>query len=119
MQLIHTIAGLRSRLAAERAVVFVPTMGNLHEGHLRLVEIARKHGSCVVASIFVNRLQFEPGGDFDRYPRTFPDDCAKLEAAGLKLDMPPTPRPDLGIVIAFITDPWGTRIELTEGLNKF
>jgi pantoate--beta-alanine ligase len=89
MQLIHTIGGLRSRLAAERAVAFVPTMGNLHEGHLRLVEIARKHGSCVVASIFVNRLQFEPGGDFDRYPRTLPEDCAKLEAAGVHVVFAP------------------------------
>ena len=58
-------------------------MGSLHAGHIALVEEARRHGTCVVASIFVNRLQFEPGGDFDRYPRTFEADCAKLAAATL------------------------------------
>src|SRR5512145_3247650 len=57
-------------------------MGNLHAGHIALVEEAKKHGSCVVASIFVNRLQFEPGGDFDRYPRTLARDCEALAKAG-------------------------------------
>src|SRR5437763_6978113 len=57
-------------------------MGNLHAGHLALVEIARARSGCVVASIFVNRLQFEPGGDFDRYPRTLERDCGLLEKAG-------------------------------------
>lgn len=79
MQLISTIAGLRARLADEHAVVFVPTMGNLHEGHLNLMRLAREHGSCVVASIFVNPLQFGPGEDFDRYPRTLEADCASLQ----------------------------------------
>src|SRR4029077_2279765 len=59
----------------------VPTMGNLHAGHIALVEKAREHGSCVVVSIFVNRLQFEPGGDFDRYPRTLAADSEKLARA--------------------------------------
>ncbi|WP_435626235.1 pantoate--beta-alanine ligase [Candidatus Ferrigenium straubiae] len=79
MQVIQTIAELRARLATERAVAFVPTMGNLHEGHLNLVKLARGHGSCVVASIFVNPLQFGPSEDFDRYPRTLEADCAKLQ----------------------------------------
>jgi len=57
-------------------------MGNLHAGHIALVDIARKHGRCVAASIFVNRLQFQPGGDFDRYPRTLDNDCKMLEQAG-------------------------------------
>jgi pantoate--beta-alanine ligase len=57
-------------------------MGNLHAGHISLVKIARSHARCVVASIFVNRLQFEPGGDFDRYPRSLENDCRQLEAAG-------------------------------------
>jgi pantoate--beta-alanine ligase len=92
MQLIHTIAELRSRLAAERAVVLVPTMGNLHEGHLSLVNIARQHGSCVVVSIFVNRLQFEPGGDFDRYPRTLNEDGEKLRALGVEVIFAPDER---------------------------
>ncbi len=82
MDLIHTVAELRARLRTQRSVALVPTMGNLHAGHLSLVEIARQHGKCVVATIFVNRLQFEPGGDFDRYPRTLGQDCALLEKAG-------------------------------------
>ena len=82
MDIVHTVAELRARLAGEKAVALVPTMGNLHPGHLSLVTIAREHGTCVVASIFVNRLQFEPGGDFERYPRTFVQDCAALEMAG-------------------------------------
>jgi pantoate--beta-alanine ligase len=79
MQVISTIAELRARLTNERAIAFVPTMGNLHEGHLDLVRLARGHGSCVVASIFVNPLQFGPGEDFDRYPRTLEADCARLK----------------------------------------
>ena len=82
MDLIHTIAELRSRLKGVGTVAFVPTMGNLHQGHLSLVEAARRRGECVVASIFVNRLQFEPGGDFDRYPRTLARDCELLARAG-------------------------------------
>jgi pantoate--beta-alanine ligase len=82
MDLIHTVAELRARLESQRSVALVPTMGNLHAGHLSLVDIAHKHAACVVASIFVNRLQFEPGGDFDRYPRTLAQDCAFLEKAG-------------------------------------
>jgi len=79
MQVIQTIAALRARLDDERAVAFVPTMGNLHEGHLNLVRLAREHGSCVVASVFVNPLQFGPSEDFDKYPRTLEADCAKLQ----------------------------------------
>jgi len=79
MQIISTIAELRTRLAEERAIAFVPTMGNLHEGHLNLISIARDHGKCVVASIFVNPLQFGPSEDFDRYPRTLEADCEKLQ----------------------------------------
>jgi pantoate--beta-alanine ligase len=82
VELIHTAAQLRTRLGVEGSIALVPTMGNLHAGHLALVEEARRHGSCVVTSIFVNRLQFEPGGDFDRYPRTLESDCRALEAAG-------------------------------------
>jgi pantoate--beta-alanine ligase len=81
MDLLHTVAELRPRLAREGSIVLVPTMGNLHAGHIALVEAARKHGKCVVVTIFVNRLQFEPGGDFDRYPRTLEADCEKLARA--------------------------------------
>jgi len=82
VELIHRVAAVRARLAGEPAVAFIPTMGNLHEGHLELVRIALERAPCVVVSIFVNRLQFAPGGDFDRYPRTLQDDCDKLRGAG-------------------------------------
>ena len=92
MDLIHTVERLRARLANEPRVALVPTMGNLHAGHLALVEEARKHAYCVVASIFVNRLQFEPGSDFERYPRTLDADCAKLERAGCDVAFAPDER---------------------------
>jgi pantoate--beta-alanine ligase len=83
MQVHETIAGLRAALRTAGRVVFVPTMGNLHEGHIALMREARAHGDTVVASIFVNRLQFRPGEDFDKYPRTFAADCEMLVAAGV------------------------------------
>jgi pantoate--beta-alanine ligase len=83
MQIHDTIASLRAALKGAGRVVFVPTMGNLHEGHIALMRQARAHGDCVVSSIFVNRLQFGPKEDFDKYPRTFEMDCEKLAAAGV------------------------------------
>jgi pantoate--beta-alanine ligase len=82
MDIIHSAAALRERLQREPNNVFVPTMGNLHEGHLALIAQAKALGDATVASIFVNRLQFLPQEDFDSYPRTWESDCAKLEAAG-------------------------------------
>jgi pantoate--beta-alanine ligase len=82
MRLIHSIAELRAALSGERETAFVATMGNLHAGHISLIELARRHGRPVVASIFVNPMQFGPGEDFDRYPRTLQADCIELEAAG-------------------------------------
>ncbi|WP_407850044.1 pantoate--beta-alanine ligase [Bordetella petrii] len=79
MKVVHTIQELRDHLRGQNRVSFVPTMGNLHEGHLALMKLARQHGDPVVASIFVNRLQFGPNEDFDRYPRTLRDDIDKLE----------------------------------------
>jgi len=85
MQVIHTIAQLREALSIHRQRGFVPTMGNLHDGHLALVRQSRElvgPAGAVVASIFVNRLQFAPHEDFDTYPRTFARDCELLEGAG-------------------------------------
>ncbi len=106
MKVVATIAELRGELRGAD-VACVPTMGNLHEGHLSLMRIARAHAACVVATIFVNRLQFAPTDDFDKYPRTFAEDCEKLarervdvlfapderemypEPQGFKVDPPP------------------------------
>jgi pantoate--beta-alanine ligase len=89
MQLIHTAAALRTALAGETRTALVPTMGNLHAGHVSLVELAKRHGSPVVASIFVNPLQFGAGEDFERYPRTLAADCEKLAAAGCDMVFAP------------------------------
>lgn len=89
MRIVHTLAELRAALAGAPAPAFVPTMGHLHEGHLALVRLAREHGGPVVTSIFVNRLQFGPNEDFDRYPRSLDKDCALLEAAGCDLVFAP------------------------------
>lgn len=85
MKIVHTIDDLRQALGTSHKPAFVPTMGNLHEGHIALVSQARTVGDACVASIFVNRLQFLPHEDFDSYPRTWEADCARLEAAGCDL----------------------------------
>ncbi len=102
MQTVHTIAELRAQVAAwKRAgerVAFVPTMGNLHRGHIHLVECTRALAPRTVASIFVNPMQFGPSEDFAAYPRTLAEDSRQLEAAGLDLLFAPSvaemyPRP--------------------------
>ncbi len=82
MKIVHTLNELRLALDPRQRRVLVPTMGNLHEGHLRLIDTARRHGQQVVASIFVNRLQFAPHEDFDRYPRTLQRDSEWLATRG-------------------------------------
>lgn len=79
MKVVRTIEELRDQLRGQLRISFVPTMGNLHDGHMALMKTARQHGDPVVASIFVNRLQFGPNEDFDRYPRTLEADIEKLE----------------------------------------
>ena len=104
MQVIHTIADLRAVLAGSTKTALVPTMGNLHEGHLALVREAALHGFPVVATIFVNRLQFLPHEDFDQYPRTLERDCQLLESAGCDIVFAPGeselyPEPDRKSVV--------------------
>ena len=99
MDVIESAEELRKRLRDAERVAFVPTMGNLHDGHLSLMRVARQHGDCVVESIFVNRLQFGPNEDFDRYPRTIEADTTGMEAVGVDVlfapheqDMYPQPQ---------------------------
>jgi pantoate--beta-alanine ligase len=99
MQIVNTVEALRTRLQVDNAIAFVPTMGNLHAGHLQLVELAKQHGKCVVVSIFVNPLQFGANEDLANYPRTLVEDSAKLQAAGVDVlfapseqEMYPTPQ---------------------------
>ena len=89
MQIIHTVKELREWRKTVGRVAFVPTMGNLHEGHLALVREAKKRADNVVVSIFVNRLQFGQGEDFDKYPRTLEQDAAKLEGEGVAVVFAP------------------------------
>src|SRR6266496_1552142 len=99
MKVVSTAAELAEHLDGAGRVAFVPTMGNLHDGQLSLCRIARAHGDVVVTSIFVNRLQFGPNEDFDRYPRTMEADRAGLEREGVDVlfapqdqEMYPTPQ---------------------------
>ena len=89
MQIIHTIRELRAWRKNAGTVAFVPTMGNLHEGHLALVREAKKRADNVVVSIFINRLQFGQGEDFDKYPRTLQQDADKLAAEGIAVVFAP------------------------------
>lgn len=99
MEIVGTAAELSEHVRHAERVAFVPTMGNLHAGHLELMQVARRHGDAVVASIFVNRLQFGPNEDFDRYPRTFEADVEGLTRLGVDVlfapreqEMYPTPQ---------------------------
>jgi pantoate--beta-alanine ligase len=103
MKIARDIATLRTAAAALGPLAFVPTMGNLHAGHVSLLRLARRHAGAVAVSIFVNRLQFSPSEDFDRYPRTFDDDQRLLESEGVELVFAPAesvlyPRPQTFIV---------------------
>jgi pantoate--beta-alanine ligase len=89
MDIVTSVPALRERLQREPNNVFVPTMGNLHEGHIDLIRIAKPKAACTVVSIFVNRLQFGPKEDFERYPRTFQSDCDKLESSGVDVVFAP------------------------------
>ena len=92
MKIVTDIQEQRDQLRGQNRASFVPTMGNLHEGHLSLMRIARQHGDPVIASIFVNRLQFGPHEDFDQYPRALEADAEKLEKEGVYVLFAPTER---------------------------
>ncbi len=79
MKIITDIISLRTNLKHKLDIAFVPTMGNLHNGHLSLIRKAKQQANCIVVSIFVNRLQFLPNEDFNQYPRTFEEDCRLLK----------------------------------------
>jgi pantoate--beta-alanine ligase len=111
MKIISDIQDLRDQLRGQNRAVFVPTMGNLHEGHLSLMRLARQHGDPVIASIFVNRLQFGPNEDFDKYPRTFQADVEKLEKEGVYVLFAPTEK-DL------YPEPQEYRVEPPQNLGK-
>ncbi|HQC28912.1 MAG TPA: pantoate--beta-alanine ligase, partial [Methylotenera sp.] len=89
MQIIHTVTELRNALKSQSSIGFLPTMGNLHAGHIHLVALAKQHSKTVVVSIFVNPLQFGANEDFGSYPRTFEEDCEKLQSAGAHIVFAP------------------------------
>ncbi len=105
MEIIRTVRELRARLAREKNLACVPTMGNIHDGHLSLVKLAAERSPFVVTTIFVNRLQFGQGEDFDKYPRSFEDDCAKLEKAGNHLVYHPNESEMYPVPQIFMLDP--------------
>lgn len=105
MEVITTVAALRQRLANEASVSLVPTMGNLHAGHIHLVELARQHGQCVVVSIFVNPLQFGANEDLASYPRTLEADCAKLKLAGADVVFTPAEKEVYPVAQSIMVEP--------------
>lgn len=115
MDVIHTVSELRSRLREERRVALVPTMGNLHEGHIQLIRIAKPRAACLVASIFVNRLQFGPKDDFEKYPRTLESDCEKLAAAGCHVVFAPNEKVIYPEPQTFTVDPSESIQNILEG----
>src|SRR3954469_473324 len=105
MDIIHSVGDLRDRLQREPNNVFVPTMGNLHEGHIELIRIAKPRAACTVVSIFVNRLQFGPREDFDRYPRTLPVDAERLREVGVDVVFAPDEREIYPEQQTFVVEP--------------
>ena len=117
MDIIHSVGDLRARLEREPDNVFVPTMGNLHDGHIQLINIAKPRAVCTVVSIFVNRLQFGPREDFDRYPRTFEADCTRLREAGVNVVFAPDEKEIYPEPQTFVVEPSDLQY-LLEGAHR-
>ena len=90
MDIVTSVRDLRERLQREPDNVFVPTMGNLHAGHIQLMRLAKHRAACTVVSIFVNRIQFGPKEDFERYPRTLQADAEMMKDVGVDVVFAPT-----------------------------
>jgi len=105
MDIIHSASELRKRLQREPDNVFVPTMGHLHDGHIQLIKIAKPRAACTVVSIFVNRLQFGPREDFERYPRTLGEDSERLKEAGVNVVFAPDEREIYPETQTFVVEP--------------
>lgn len=115
MRVIQTISDLRAALPANRTVGLVPTMGNLHDGHLSLVRLAHRHAGLVVASIFVNPLQFAPNEDFAMYPRTLERDCELLAGAGCDIVFAPDPQQIYPQAQVYMVQPPAALADILEG----
>ncbi len=115
MRIVHSIAEFRTLRAGSKRLAFVPTMGNLHEGHIALMTRAAQHADTVASSIFVNRLQFGPSEDFDRYPRTLAADAEKLEAAGVALLFAPDEREMYPAPQSYHVEPPPEQVAILEG----
>ena len=115
MKIVHTLDELRATLRPFNSPALVPTMGNLHAGHLDLVRIAKPLGDVTVASIFVNRLQFAPNEDFDTYPRTLQADCDKLAAAGCDVVFAPSEKEMYPELQGFKVQPPAELADILEG----
>ena len=115
MQIVHTLSDLQRLLQAYRHPAVVPTMGNLHAGHLALVQTAKPLGDVTVATIFVNRLQFGPNEDFDTYPRTLEADCQRLQEAGCDIVFAPAEKDLYPVPQTFLVQPPAALANILEG----
>jgi pantoate--beta-alanine ligase len=105
MDVVHSVSELRKRLQREPNNVFVPTMGHLHDGHIQLIRLAKPRAACTVVSIFVNRLQFGPREDFERYPRTLEEDSERLKEAGVNVVFTPDEKEIYPEAQTFLVEP--------------
>jgi len=105
VDVITSVGALRERLQREPDNVFVPTMGNLHAGHIQLMRMAKERAACTVVSIFVNRIQFGPKEDYDRYPRTLQADSDKMKEVGVDVVFAPSEREIYPGVQTFLVEP--------------